>query len=461
MDIETPNELLNHLFSHFGKVTSSINDCVYKKKDGDSELAAVLDGIPNGERQFWMNVSTSIPSYGIIDGKRVKIFHAGQSRTCARCHQTRQVCPGEANAKKCEESRGAKNNLEEAWKKVLQEVNYTPWPGGEIELEEEFDFESCQEDEDVIFDHSKFEYNGLIIDNIGQNTSTEEVNTALINAKIELPQAAEVSKIGERSVLVTNISQENIISLSSEIESKRVILEGKVLRSKPYLAGTPNQPKEIMKNDSNKEESTSNTNSLGTPNNSSSPTLRPAATTTEVAQMSAVDAAGQAKSLIGNVQVNTQSDIPGLTEAEKQKAKKKQVRKARKERNKKLEGTKEKEKVVSKNSYFTPSVFKSIFAQQEERRLSFSGRPDLASTSGSSHESDLEYSDDGSVPLEDSPTRWEGIINDAEQVSSSKTLPKLNVAKNAGGKRSATSPADGDIASKKSGIPRVKNPVTA
>ena len=72
LDMETPNELLHHLFSHFGKVNSSISDCVYKKSESDSELASFLDGIPNGERQFWMNVSTPLPSYGIIDGKRVK-----------------------------------------------------------------------------------------------------------------------------------------------------------------------------------------------------------------------------------------------------------------------------------------------------------------------------------------------------------------------------------------------------
>ena len=72
LDLETPNELVYHLFSHFGKVTGSITDCVYKKSENDSSLASLLDGIPNGERQFWMNVTSPLPSYGIIDGKRVR-----------------------------------------------------------------------------------------------------------------------------------------------------------------------------------------------------------------------------------------------------------------------------------------------------------------------------------------------------------------------------------------------------
>ena len=105
LDMETPNELLYHLFSHFGKVNSSIADCVYKKNEKDSDLASLLDGV----RQFWMTVTTPLPSYGIIDGKRVKIFHVGQARTCACCHCTRDVCPGQANARQCEDNGGEKN----------------------------------------------------------------------------------------------------------------------------------------------------------------------------------------------------------------------------------------------------------------------------------------------------------------------------------------------------------------
>ena len=88
---------------------------VYTEKDSD--LASLLDGVPgvpNGERQFWMTVTTPLPSYGIIDGKRVKIFHVGQARTCARCHCTRDVCPGQANARQCEDNGGEKKNLEDS-----------------------------------------------------------------------------------------------------------------------------------------------------------------------------------------------------------------------------------------------------------------------------------------------------------------------------------------------------------
>ena len=43
----------------------------------------------------------------------------------------------------------------------------------------EFDFESCQEEEDIPFDHSKFEYCGLTIDNLGVDTSFENIKAAL------------------------------------------------------------------------------------------------------------------------------------------------------------------------------------------------------------------------------------------------------------------------------------------
>ena len=63
----------------------------------------------------------------------------------------------------------------------------------------EFDFESCQEEEDIPFDHSKFQYSGLTIDNLGVDTSFENIKAALKTAKVEVLGDSELSKVGEKN----------------------------------------------------------------------------------------------------------------------------------------------------------------------------------------------------------------------------------------------------------------------
>ena len=80
MDIETPDELLLYVFSHFGNVKSNVKWMKIKEETGERDIAKLLNNIHNGERQF-------LPSYSMIDKRRIKIHHPGQKRTCARCHK--------------------------------------------------------------------------------------------------------------------------------------------------------------------------------------------------------------------------------------------------------------------------------------------------------------------------------------------------------------------------------------
>ena len=134
MDIETPDELLVHLLNHFGKVKSNVRWSKIKEEEGESEIAKLLNNIPNGERQVWMEISKPLPSYAMIDKRKVKIYHPGQRRTCARCHKGAGLCEGNSNAKLCEDNGGIKVNVAEAWKETLAAVNYVEWNGGEPEV---------------------------------------------------------------------------------------------------------------------------------------------------------------------------------------------------------------------------------------------------------------------------------------------------------------------------------------
>ena len=67
LDLETPDELLLHILSFFGNPKSNVQYCTMKEEEGESELAKLLNDIPNGERQVWMELNTSLPSYAVID----------------------------------------------------------------------------------------------------------------------------------------------------------------------------------------------------------------------------------------------------------------------------------------------------------------------------------------------------------------------------------------------------------
>ena len=131
LDLETPDDLVRHVFSHFGKLKSGIQWCRIKEEEGDSQLAKLLNNIMTGDSQLWMDVEKPIPSYAVIDGRKVKIFHAGQRRTCARCQKNADHCPGNSNAKLCEENGGIRVKVELMWKDTLKEVDYKEWVGGE------------------------------------------------------------------------------------------------------------------------------------------------------------------------------------------------------------------------------------------------------------------------------------------------------------------------------------------
>ena len=118
-----------HVLNHFGKIKSNVKWSKIKQEEGDSDLAKLLDNILSGERQVWMEVTKPLPSYAVIDNRRVKIYHPGQRRTCARCQKVADQCKGNSNARLCEDNGGEKVNVIDAWKNILATVNYIAWNG--------------------------------------------------------------------------------------------------------------------------------------------------------------------------------------------------------------------------------------------------------------------------------------------------------------------------------------------
>ena len=62
LDLETPDELLVHLLTHFGQVKSNVRWSKIRQEDGEGELEKLLNNILRGERQLWMEISHPLPS---------------------------------------------------------------------------------------------------------------------------------------------------------------------------------------------------------------------------------------------------------------------------------------------------------------------------------------------------------------------------------------------------------------
>ena len=129
--------MLIHVFNHFGEVKSNVMWSKMKQEESDGDLEKLLNNILSGERQLWMEINHHLPSYAMIDKRRVKIQHVGQRRTCARCQKSAEECKGNSNARLCEENGGEKVHVSTAWRDTLASLNCVKWNGEGVDAVEE------------------------------------------------------------------------------------------------------------------------------------------------------------------------------------------------------------------------------------------------------------------------------------------------------------------------------------
>ena len=241
LDLETPDELIHHIFSFFGKIKSNIQYCKIKEEEGESDLAKLLNNIPNGERQFWIELKRPLPSYAVVDGRRVKIWHPGQKRTCARCNKQSEDCPGNSNAKTCEENGGLKEKTEVMWKELLREVNYKEWEGGEIQDISEETGAVLEPSEPV----SDEKWDGLVIDNLKEGAKDEEILELLKKTckDTDLENVQIIPTGSTRSKLIKGIAKNLLTPISKTIDKK--VIGGNILYCRPHVPATPPEPQKL------------------------------------------------------------------------------------------------------------------------------------------------------------------------------------------------------------------------
>ena len=245
LDLETPDALLSHILGHFGKIKSDVQWVKIKEEEHESNLAKMLNSITSGERQVWMEVEKPIPSYAIIDGRKVKIYHPGQRRTCARCQKTADTCLGQSNARLCEENDGVKVNVDTVWRDILEKVEYKDWDGGEIVSSEENtvgnDVDENKENEEFTTKYPNCD--GIIISNVPEDTTPNEIETILNSAAVagSTENVSILQADNVRSRLVKNVSLDKVLEIVKRVDHKSY--KGNLMHCRPHDPATP--PKEV------------------------------------------------------------------------------------------------------------------------------------------------------------------------------------------------------------------------
>ena len=83
--------------------------------------SGIWAGQPNGDRKYKVDFSGQIipmGTYHFLGGRRVRIIYNGNTKTCGRCHQPPDNCPGDGIASKCREKEGPQVYIHEQMKRL-------------------------------------------------------------------------------------------------------------------------------------------------------------------------------------------------------------------------------------------------------------------------------------------------------------------------------------------------------
>ena len=155
-------------------------------------------------------------TFHIIDGNRVKVFYPGNRKTCGRCHQTSDICKGEAIARECEKNGGIRVELTSHMRLLWRKVDFQP---SEFNLETENSTADVHIDERRAFsplitrptltEEQLQKMNGLSIKNFPRDLSREAIISFLISKGLPEGFSSSNIAIGKHgNVEVTNLDTE-------------------------------------------------------------------------------------------------------------------------------------------------------------------------------------------------------------------------------------------------------------
>ena len=122
LDFNTPDTFVFDYLNKFGTVMK--NEVIYGRY-----TEGPFKGKFNGDRRYQVDFSQSeraMGTYHIIDGNKVRIFYSGNRKTCGRCHNFSDNCPGGGISKDCENSKGPRVSIIDHMRNLWETINFVP-----------------------------------------------------------------------------------------------------------------------------------------------------------------------------------------------------------------------------------------------------------------------------------------------------------------------------------------------
>ena len=228
LNLNTPDSLIVEYISKHGTVVN--NKVIY-----DTDRDGPLKGFKNGDRRYLVDFTNgrNMGSFHILDGANVFVNYSGQKKTCGRCHNVGQLCPGGAIARTCELRNGPKISLIDHMRVHWETINFKPT---NFKLDTSEDPENgpgdvpIKENERFTPPHKKSalpmvneNYTGVVIKNLPLEMTENDLKKFLVSKG--LPEEASKMKIGktERStrVDIEDINGETCLNLIKNIHEKK------------------------------------------------------------------------------------------------------------------------------------------------------------------------------------------------------------------------------------------------
>ena len=253
LNFNTPDTVVIEYLNKHGKVVTD-------KVIFEVATEGPFKGLKNGNRKYKVDFSKGINlgTFHILDGAKIEARYPGQRRTCGRCHETSNDCPGGGIAKTCNENGGQKVKLPEFMVKHWKNIGFAPT---EFTLDEDLDTENDAEIKDSskftpqkneLTDEETARFTGIILKNLPIALSDKDINEVFNEAGA--PTTRDIQIIRPEGALKASAEINNLDSM----ECKKIIdyFQGKVIHgNKVFCKGSSDlhTPKKNEKEDAIKD----------------------------------------------------------------------------------------------------------------------------------------------------------------------------------------------------------------
>ena len=247
---DTKDEAVIRYLNAHGKVNTKlpVTYSTYPGAPGSSLLA----GKRNGNRSYAMEVNKNIGSVHIIDGEKVSIKYQGQIKTCNKCHQQSNACPGKGLAKDCSADRILlSQHMATYWK----QINYQPdtMEMNDVDIEEEDEDRVSKVDEiqtePALFstDTNMIErYSGVVIKGVKKGSDLQDITDTLKEAGLPFSYEKEDLQVYEKhnklTIYIHDLQPETCVELVNNLHGQEKM--GSKLSLYSLVEDTPTKPTE-------------------------------------------------------------------------------------------------------------------------------------------------------------------------------------------------------------------------